>query len=127
MKTIEQTYHIKDTIDAVWGALVNPKMIDKWGGGPSSMNDKVGTHFTLWGGDIFGVNTQVVQNKLLVQDWLDDNLEHATVVRFELLQGSNETILKLHQSNVPDDRYEDLSDGWREYYLGPLKALLDKS
>lgn len=59
MKTIKQTYQINAPSSRVWQALIDPKIIDKWGGGPAHMNDKVGTEFTLWGGDIYGKNLRL--------------------------------------------------------------------
>lgn len=54
MKTIKQTYLINASRQDVWQALIDPVIIDKWGGGPARMNDRVGTEFSLWGGDIYG-------------------------------------------------------------------------
>lgn len=60
MKTIKQTYLIKASLQDVWQALIDPVIIAKWGGGPAQMNDKVGTEFTLWGGEIYGKNIILV-------------------------------------------------------------------
>lgn len=48
MKTIKQVYKINAPISEVWKALVDPKIINQWGGGPARMNDKLDTEFTLW-------------------------------------------------------------------------------
>ena len=72
-KIIKQTYHIHAPISEVWKALVNPKYIDGWGGGPAKMNNKKGTKFSLWGGSIWGTNTEVVSEKKLIQDWYSDS------------------------------------------------------
>ena len=45
MKIIKQTYLINSSIEDVWQALVDPKYINAWGGGPAKMADKVGTKF----------------------------------------------------------------------------------
>ena len=54
---IKQHYVIKAPVAKVWRSFVDPKVIDSWGGGPAKMDDKVGTKFSLWGGDIYGINT----------------------------------------------------------------------
>lgn len=69
MKIIKQIYKISASIQEVWRALVEPEVINQWGGGPARMDDKVGTQFSLWGGDIHGKNIKVVENKELIQDW----------------------------------------------------------
>jgi len=70
MKTIKQKYSIKAPVEKVWQSLVDPKIIKQWGGGPAKMDDKVGTNFKLWGGDIYGKNLKVIKNKLLIQNWI---------------------------------------------------------
>jgi uncharacterized protein YndB with AHSA1/START domain len=42
MKTLKQTYLIDVSVEEVWRALVDPKIIDKWGGGPAKMEGKTG-------------------------------------------------------------------------------------
>ena len=56
VKTIRQIYLINSSLEEVWKALTDPKYIDAWGGGPAKMDEKVGTKFELWGGDIHGKN-----------------------------------------------------------------------
>ena len=63
MKAIKKVYKIAASPDQVWKALVDPEVIDKWGGGPSNMNSEVGFQFQLWGGDIYGKNIEVVMKR----------------------------------------------------------------
>lgn len=62
MKTIRQTYRIHSSPQEVWKALTNPKYIDGWGGGPTKIDDKEGTEFEFWGGDIHGKNEPQLAN-----------------------------------------------------------------
>ena len=59
-KNIKKVYKISTAKDKVWQALINPTIIDEWGGGPSKMDSKVGTEFELWNGDIYGKNIEVI-------------------------------------------------------------------
>lgn len=131
MKTIKQTYLIRAPVAKVWQALVDPKVIEAWGGGPAKMDDKVGTKFSLWGKSIWGTNTRVFKEKKLVQDWLSDSdnqpWEKASVVTFTLEPEKEGTRVKLLHENIPDRDAKDIASGWRDYYLGPLKAYLEKS
>lgn len=127
MKTIRQRYLINASLEKVWQALVDPKIIEKWGGGPAKMNDKVGTKFSLWGGDIHGENLEVLENKKLVQDWFGGKWEKPSKVTFILKEVEGRTELELQHVDVPDEEVDDIDQGWRDYYLGPLKALLESS
>jgi len=69
MKSLKQKYVIKAEASKVWSALVEPTEIKNWGAGPAKMKDAEGFKFSLWGGDIWGTNTKVVNKKLLEQDW----------------------------------------------------------
>ena len=129
MKTIKQTYLITATIDDVWKALVDPKIIDAWGGGPAKMDDKIDTKFSLWGREIYGKNTEVVKNKKLVQEWWDNasKWEKPSKVTFELYDQADGVKLELIHENVPDENAQDIDDGWKDFYLGPLKNYLESN
>lgn len=130
MKTIKQTYIIKTTLEDVWKALVDPKLIESWGGGPAKMDDKPGNKFSLWGGGIWGRNLEVVTNKKLVQDWYSDEenkWEQPSKVTFTLQAEKNGVKLELIHENIPDENAEDIDEGWKDYYLGPLKNYLESN
>ena len=125
MKTIVQDYHIDAPIEKVWEALVSAKEIDGWGGSPAKMDADEGTKFSLWGGDIHGTNIEVEKFKKLVQEWYGGEWEEPSIVTFKLQKLGNSTKLELLHENVPDEEYEDIDQGWKDYYLGPLKKYLE--
>lgn len=126
MKTIKQSYNINALVQDVWQALVDPKIIEKWGGGPAKMDDKVGTKFSLWGGDIYGKNIKVTKNKELVQEWFGGKWDKPSKVAFTLKENGDKTEVVLLQKDIPDEEAGDIDEGWKQYYLGPLKELLEK-
>jgi len=126
MKHLNQTYVIKAPVAAVWRALVDPEVIEQWGGGPAEMDAKEGTEFSLWGGDIHGVNTRVVENELLAQDWTEGDWPEPSKLEFRLSEQDGATTVELDQANVPDDDAADIDQGWHDYYLGAIKELLEK-
>lgn len=129
MKPIRQTYQIKAPIELVWQAFVDPATIKEWSGAPAVMDDKVGTKFSLWNGDIVGKNVEVVNppagGKKLVQDWQEKNWSAPSKVTFTLQEENGVTIVDLLHENVPEKRYQSIDQGWRQYYLGPMKKLLE--
>ena len=125
MKTIEQTYEIKAPLEEVWRAFVDSKIIEKWGGGPAKMSDKENNPFSLWGGDIWGTNTKVVKHKLLEQHWTSGKWEKPSKVQFSFSEYDGKTTVKLLNTDVPDKSAKDIDQGWKDYYLGPIKELLE--
>lgn len=126
MKSLHQTYHIKAPKALVWQALVDPKIIDAWGGGPVTMDDKEGTKFSLWGGDIHGTTTKVIPEKELAQDWFGGKWDEPSHVTFRLLDEGGVTTVELDHTHIPDKELQDIADGWKSYYMGPLQDLLEK-
>lgn len=125
MKTIKQSYVINAPLEKVWEALVDPQVIDDWGGGPAEMDDKVGTEFKLWGGDIWGKNLEVEPNKKLVQEWYGGDWNESSKMTFILKSEGNKTIVDLFQENVPDSEEKVIADGWKKFYMGPMKEMLE--
>lgn len=125
MKTVKQKYSIKAPIEKVWQALTDPSVIEEWGGGPAKMKDEEGFRFSLWGADIFGTNTKVVKNKQLVQDWYGGKWDEPSIVTFNLKEENGKTEVELIHENIPDEEAKDIAKGWKTYYLGPLKELLE--
>ncbi len=125
-KTIKKVYKISATVDMVWQALVNPAVINEWGGGPSKMDSKIGTDFEFWNGDIYGRNIEVVSKSKLVQEWFGGDWAKPSIVTFTLKNDNSDTILELEQVDVPDYKFEDIESGWDDYYIGPMKQMLEK-
>lgn len=125
MKTLKQTYIIGAPIEKVWEALVDPKVIDDWGGGPAKMSPEEGFEFEVWGGDIWGKNLKVVPGKQLVQEWTAGQWDKPSKVTFKLSEQGGKTKVDLLHEDVPDSEVDEIDDGWERYYLGPLKGFLE--
>lgn len=89
------------------------------------MSGEVEFEFSLWGGDIYGKNIESVANKLLIQEWFAGNWAKPSIVTFTLTPGEKTTRIELFQENIPDDEAESIDDGWKKYYMLPLKKLLE--
>ena len=151
MKVIKKEYHIWAPLSKVWDALVNPKTIDKWsqldsssehptgsrevlqkeatslgGAGFSIMSDKVGSKFSLWGGDIWGKNVKVSPKKELVQEWYGGDWHKPSIAIFKLIYKDGCTTLFLTHEGVPEKEVDSFDKGWDDSYLAPIKELLEK-
>lgn len=124
MKIIRQTYTIKAPVNKVWHALVDPKDIEGWSGTKAVMDAKVGTKFTLWGTEIHGTNLEVIPYKHLKQEWYAD-YDTPSYVTFILSESNGTTIVELIHEMVPADKFKDIKEGWKDYYMKPLKMYVE--
>ncbi len=125
MKSFKQNYLIKAPVEKVWQALVAPKIIEQWSGSKAVMSDQVGAKFELWDGDMFGTNAEVIANKKLVQDWFGGDWPEPSKVTFNLSEKDGVTEVELVHENLPDKEASDFESGWRNYYLGSIKKMLE--
>lgn len=111
--------------EEVFAALTNPFQIELWSGYPADMKPEAGYVFSLWEGDITGVNLEVVPNKRIVQEWFFGEQDEQSIVRITLKKAGGRTLLDLNHTNIPEDVYEEITEGWRDYYLGSVKSMLE--
>jgi activator of HSP90 ATPase len=126
MKTIRQTYAIDASLAEVWQAFFDPKVIDRWGGGPADISEKENSGFSLWGGEIHGSNRKIIKHKTLVQDWFDsDKWDAPSKVTVTFNAKGDQTVVSLLHENIPDASLEDIDEGWKKFYFGPMKDALE--
>jgi activator of HSP90 ATPase len=127
MKSIYKKYTIAAPVSEVWRALVDPEYIDDWGAGKAHMDDTNGYEFSLWNGDIYGTNIEVIQEKKLTQEWYGGDWEKPSLVQFLLFPTKDgHTKIQLVQDDVPDNEATDIDEGWDSYYLGAIKKYLER-
>lgn len=121
LKTFVKNYETTVPKSRVWQALVDPALIEQWGGGPDAvMSEKVGASFKLWDGSIWGKNIEVQPEKKLVQEWYGGEWAKPSIVTFELSEVEGKTLVKLTHQDVPDNEADSFDGGWDDFYMGPL-------
>ena len=120
-------YELEITADPeeVFAALTNPFQIELWSGYPADMKAEKGYVFSLWEGDITGVNLEVVPGRLLVQEWFFGEREEQSIVRITLKKEGVRTQVSLQHSHIPAEVYDEITEGWKDYYLGSVKSMLE--
>ena len=126
MPTIKQSYEMKASPEEVFDALTNSEVIQDWSGDEAKMNDQVGGKFSLWGGQMFGINTEVVKNKRLVQDWGYDQWDTLSKVTFLIKPKGKLTVVELLHENVPEKSITSITEGWNTYYLGAMQEMFEE-
>ena len=125
MKELKKTIHIKVPREVVFNALVNPLTIELWSGYRAVMEARAGTEFSIFEGDITGKIKRVEPPGVLEQVWDFGEQEDESLVRFELHDEGNKTRLELSHTNIPDEAFENIETGWKEYFLGAMKSYLE--
>ena len=121
MKTIRQKHHLPATPEEVYLALTNSFTIELWSGYPAEMSTSPESEFSLFEGDIVGKNLGFEENKLLRQQWYFEGEEKESIVTIQLKIEKNNTVAELTHTNVPDEVYEEMLEGWKKNYFGALK------
>ena len=89
------------------------------------MSTEPGSDFSLWDGEIVGRNIEFVTNQKIVQQWFFGE-ECDSVVTIKLHPDkSGGTNVEVHQTNIPDEAFDNITEGWESDYFGGLKELFD--
>ena len=127
MKDYKAYFQMKAEAQDVFTALTNPFTIELWSGEKAIMTTKVGEEFSLWDGDITGKNIEIIENEKLVQLWYfgeDDDTE-PSIVTIKIWPKNSSCSVELLHTNIPDEAYENIVEGWNDAYLGAVKALME--
>jgi uncharacterized protein YndB with AHSA1/START domain len=125
MKNLRKTIHIKVPREEVFNAITNPLTLELWTGYEASMDPVPGGEFTLFEGDISGRIRILDPPSLLEQAWDFGDQEEESIVRIELFDESGITRLELSHINIPEEAFENIELGWKQYYLEALKTYLE--
>jgi activator of HSP90 ATPase len=126
-KMVRQSVTFKTSPHMIYEMLMDSRKHGKFTGSKTKISRKVGGKFSVYGGELAGINLSLVPDKEIVQSWRSSDWPegHFSRVTFSLQEVKGGTRLTFRQSGVPADTYEDINQGWRDYYWTPMKALLE--
>ncbi len=126
MKDFKKYFIIPAPPEDVYLALTNPNTIQLWSGESAEMSTEPGSEFSLWEGSIVGKNIEFVEGKKIVQQWYFGEQEKDSIVTIILHPDKQGTSAELKHTNIPDEAYDDIVDGWKETYFGSLQEFYDE-
>lgn len=127
MKSLNKSYEIKNTPDKVFEAFTDADFIENWSKSPAIMDANEGTEFSLFGGQVHGVNREVVKNERIVQDWYGgDDWDQPSKVTILFQQEREYTLVDIQQEGIPDEYLPEIEQMWDELYLGRIQSLMDE-
>ncbi len=125
MKDYKKYYIVNATPDDVYLALTNPATLHAWTGEEAEMSTEPESEFSLWEGSIVGKNLEFVPGKMIVQQWYFGEQEEKSIVTIKLHKHDDGTSVELRHTNIPDEAYDDIVEGWNFTYFASLQEFYE--
>ncbi|VAW27437.1 hypothetical protein MNBD_BACTEROID07-1313 [hydrothermal vent metagenome] len=125
MKEYKQYISVSAEPEDVYACLTNPFTIELWSDMPAKLEAKEGTEFEMFEGDITGKILELEPNKKVVQQWYFGEQEDPSIVTFKIHPDKGRVSLEMRHTNIPDEAYDEIAEGWRKYFLGRIKEFLE--
>jgi activator of HSP90 ATPase len=129
-KSIRQTFTLKASPKEVYEAIIDEKKHAEFSQSAAKIDSKVGGAFSAYDGYNHGKILELIADEKIVialrhdeDDWPED---HFTTVTIQLRKIREGTRLNFTQTGVPVQHLGHLSQGWKDYYWEPIKAMLEK-
>ncbi|OCX53327.1 ATPase [Mucilaginibacter sp. PPCGB 2223] len=125
MKSLKKYYIVGAPPEDVYNAITNPLSIQLWTGEEAVMSTEPGSEFSMWEGSIAGKNLEFIDSKKIVQEWYFGDQSEASVVTIILHPHKDGTSAELRHTNIPDEDFNDISEGWDNAYFGSIIDFFD--
>jgi len=126
VKDYKKYYIITAPPEDVFRALTFPATIQLWTGEVAEMSTEPGSEFSLWDGSIVGKNLVFEEGKKIVQQWYFGDQPEASIVTIILHPHPSGTSAELRHTNIPDQDYQDIKEGWDNSYFGSLQEFYEE-
>lgn len=127
MKDYKKYFIIPATPEEIYTALTNPFTIELWSGDPAVMSTEPESEFSIFDGSIEGKNLEFEENKKIVQEWYFGEEEEApSIVTIKLHEHKEGTSVELKHTNIPEEAYEDMVEGWNDVYFQGLLEFFEE-
>lgn len=122
MKDFKKYYNIPAPPEDVYLALTTEITLQLWTGDVAVFDPTPDTEFSLWDGSIVGKNISFEPGKKIVQQWYfgEEETDSPSIVTLKLHEDKKGTSLEVRQTNIPDEAYEDIAEGWTNSYAASL-------
>ncbi len=126
MKDYKKYYIIPAPPEEVYLALTQEATIQLWTGEVAEMRTDIDSEFSLWEGSITGKNLEFEEGRKLVQQWYFGEQTEPSIVTIILHPDKNGTSAELKHTNIPDEDYDNIVEGWNENYFGELQEFYEE-
>ncbi len=124
MPDFKQYFILPVEPEILYAALTVEHTIQLWTGDKATFIAEPDTEFSLWDDSIVGKNISFVPGKQIVQQWYfgeeDENVE-PSMVTLKLHEHKKGTSVELQHTNIPEEAFKDICEGWVDAYFGNLQ------
>jgi len=125
MKNFKHYVTIEAEAEDLYACLTNPFTIELWSDMPAKMEAEAGTEFEMFEGEISGRILELEPFHKVVQQWYFGDQDTPSIVTYLIHEDKgNKVSLELRHTNIPDEAFDEISEGWKEYFLGRIKEFL---
>jgi activator of HSP90 ATPase len=119
MKDFKKYFIIPAPPQDVYLALTTEITVRLWTGDEVEIDAIEGGEFSMWDGAIVGKFITLEPYKKIVQQWYFGEQEDS-IVTIKLHEHKRGTSLEIVQTNIPEEAYEEISEGWDDPYISSL-------
>lgn len=121
MKDFKKYFIIPVDPEQLYRTLTNPATVQLWAGADAIMSEEPDSEFSLWEESIVGKNLEFEPGKKIVQEWyFGEDAEAPSIVTIKLHEHKQGTSMEVRQTNIPDDVYDEITEGWEQVYIASL-------
>ncbi|WP_313366927.1 SRPBCC family protein [Sphingobacterium mizutaii] len=126
MKEFKKYYIIPASPEELYRALTTEITIRLWTGDLVEIDPVPNGEFSMWDGAIQGKFLELEPFSKIVQEWYFGEQEEPSVVTLKLHEHKKGTSLEVRQTNIPDEAYDDIVEGWDDPYISSLMEFYDE-
>lgn len=116
--------------DYIYQMLTDEDMQSEFTDSPCKIQARVGGSFSCYGDGLVGEFVELKAPERIVMKWQADTKKwpknHFSTLTFTLAEEEGNTQLEMVHENVPEDEFDSIDSGWREYYWEPMKEYIGK-
>jgi len=127
--SLELSVILNESAEKLYKDWLNSEAHSKFTGSPARIDPFVNGKFTAWEGYIFGTNKSFEPYSKIVQCWRTTEFnkkDEDSILEVIFESAGDKTRLTLKHSNIPEGQGEDYKQGWKEFYIDPMKKYYNK-
>jgi len=126
-RDLKQQVTFREGPHEVYEIIMDSKKHSILAGDTAKISRKINGKFTV-GDYIEGVNVEIIPGEKIVQTWRYNDWPkgYYSKVTFSFKEIPTGTRFTFTQTGIPAEFYDDIKQGWIDYYWKPIKEMLNK-